>query len=66
MTVCGRVEHDRCGADPRDPQRRIQLCAEPRAVGESSVILLHPPLPPVGVSTGMERGCRHNDSIASG
>ena len=35
------------------------------AVGET-VILLHPPLPLVGVSIGMERGCHQNDSLADG
>ena len=35
------------------------------AVGET-VILLHPPLPLVGVSIGMERGCQQNDSPADG
>ena len=30
------------------------------AVGESSVILLHPPLPLEGVSAGMEKGCQQN------
>ena len=33
------------------------------AVGET-VILLHPPLPSVGVSIGMEMGCQYNDSLA--
>ena len=27
-----------------------------------TAVLLHPPLPLVGVSIGMERGCQHNDS----
>ena len=31
------------------------------AVGESSVIPLHPPLPVVGVLIRMERGCQQND-----
>ena len=35
------------------------------AVGET-VILLHPPLPLVVVSIGMERGCQQNDSLADG
>ena len=36
------------------------------AVGETA-LLLHPPLPLVGVSTGMERGCQHNDrTLADG
>ena len=40
--------------------------ARPRlAVGET-VILLHPPLPLVGVSIWMERGCQSNDSLADG
>ena len=28
-----------------------------------TVILLHPPLPLVGISIGMERGCQQNDSL---
>ena len=35
------------------------------AVGET-VILLHPPLPLVGVSTGINRGCHQNDSLVNG
>ena len=35
------------------------------AVGET-VILLHPPLPVVGVSIRMERGCQQNGSLADG
>ena len=35
------------------------------AVGET-VILLPPPLPLVGVSMVMERGCQQNDSLADG
>ena len=30
------------------------------------IILLHPPLPSVGVSTGMERGCQQNGRLADG
>ena len=36
------------------------------AVGETSGILLHPPLPLAGVSMVMKRGCQHNHSIADG
>ena len=36
------------------------------AVGESSVILLNPPLPLVGASIGIIRGCQQNDSLANG
>ena len=43
------------GLTRRDGGRRLDPL-EPRAGGESSVILLHPPLPSVGVSTVMERG----------
>ena len=35
------------------------------AVGET-VILLHPPLPLVGVSIWMQRECQQNDSFANG
>ena len=47
---CAAAGLDR-GDEPRDAVAR-QACA----VGESSVILLHPPLPLAGVSTGMEEG----------
>ena len=43
-----------------------KISPESLAVGESSVILLHPPAPLVGVSIGMERGCQYNDSLADG
>ena len=33
---------------------------------DETVILLHPLLPLVGVSTVMERGCQQNDSLADG
>ena len=35
------------------------------AIGET-VILLHPPVPSVGVSIRMERGCQQNDSLSDG
>ena len=35
------------------------------AVGET-VILLHLPLPSVGVPIRMQRGCQYNDSLADG
>ena len=41
------------------------LRARHLAVGET-VILLHPPLPGVGISIGMEGGCQQNDSLADG
>ena len=46
----------------------VRLVEEHRrlAVGET-VILLHPPLPSVGVPIGMERGCQQNDrTLADG
>ena len=44
-----------------EPDARVRL-----AVGETSVILLHPPLPSVGVSIVMERERQQNDSLADG
>ena len=41
------------------------FCAAVIAVGET-VILLHPPLPLVGVSIAMERECQQNNSLANG
>ena len=38
---------------------------EPLAISET-VILLHPPLPIVGVSIGMERERQQNDSLVNG
>ena len=35
------------------------------AVGEA-VVLLHPPLPSVGVSVWMERGCQRSDGTLAG
>ena len=50
----------------RRPQRdRGAKDALDLAVGET-VSLLHPPLPLVGVSMGIERGCQHNGSLADG
>ena len=44
----------------------VVLTASPGlAVGET-VILLHPPLPLLGVSIGMERERQQNDSLANG
>ena len=39
---------------------------ERTAVGETAVILMHPPLSVVGASIGIERGCQQNDSLADG
>ena len=39
---------------------------EPLAVGENSVILLHPPLPLAGVSIETMRECQQNDSLTDG
>ena len=33
---------------------------------DETVILLHPPLPLVGVSIWMEMGCQQNDSLVDG
>ena len=52
--------HARAGRRSRRGTWRTGL-----AVGET-VILLHPPLPLVGVSIGVERGCQQNDSLADG
>ena len=39
---------------------------QPHLAVDETVILLHPPLPLVGVSIGMERGCQQNDSLVRG
>ena len=46
-------------------RRRGELSAVDLAIGET-VILLHPPLPLVGVSIGMESERHQNDSLANG
>ena len=38
----------------------------PVAVGETVICAAHPPLPLVGVSIWMGRGCQQNDSLADG
>ena len=38
----------------------------PRLAIDETVILLHPPLPLVGVPIVMERGCQQNDSLVNG
>ena len=43
------------------PRRRARLAA-----GESSALLLHPPLPSAGVSTVMERERQHNVTVETG
>ena len=53
----GLEEVGRCLLDDR---------RQPWAVGESSVSLLHPPLPLAGVSIWTERGCQQNDSLTDG
>ena len=62
----GAAELCLVGRDPKssDGQRAYQLQAE-IAVGET-VILLHPPLPLVGVSIAMKRERQQNDSLADG
>ena len=50
----------------RDHFGRIFYNQANLAIGETSVILLHPPLPSVGVSIWMARGCQQNDSLVNG
>ena len=49
----------------RWPRTSSRATAARLAVGET-VILLHPLLPLVGVSIGIESGCQQNDSLADG
>ena len=37
-----------------------------KAVGETVILLHPPPLPLLGVSIGIKRGCQRNDSLADG
>ena len=50
----------------REPQKLGVCVAATCAAGESSVILLHPPLPLVGVSIAMGRERQPNDSLVNG
>ena len=43
-----------------------KLFAEVVVAPDETVILLHPPLPFVGVSIVMKRGCQQNDSLVNG
>ena len=71
----GRVCRAEDVADEEEPEAETENEAGSRpgtrgsevflAVGET-VILLHPPLPSVGVSIWMERGCQRNNSLADG
>ena len=45
---------------------RFHLRARHHLAVDETFILLHPPLPLVGVSIVMERGCQPNDSLVSG
>ena len=58
-----------CGTVAAPAAERGAPAAEARwglAPDESSVILLHPPLPLAGVSIVMERGRQQNDSLVNG
>ena len=59
----------RRGEPAASPQRRRWALSQARqvgvAVGEGSVILMAPPVPLLGVSAGMYRGCRQHESLAS-
>ena len=50
----------------RPATRSSRPPAPDSAAGQSSVILLRPPLPLVGVSIGMERGCQQQQSVRAG
>ena len=62
-TAAALVESGSCARPPPSP-RRLNAPVE-LAVGET-LILLHPPSPPVGVAIGMERGCQLIDSLDVG
>ena len=52
-------------SDEDAPKSFASVSSTRLAVGET-VILLQPPLPLLGVSIAMERGCQQNDSLADG
>ena len=73
MPVDSPVRRMDCDAIHLEVNRDLRPADEPPghgrpdlAVGETSVILLHPPLPLVGISIGMEREHRQNDGLADG
>ena len=67
LPLCrGRHAHARRQFEGQQPaQQRERERGQRKAVGES-VILLHPPLPLLGVSMWMERERQKNDSLANG
>ena len=64
---CPPTHLGRAGSDPLRvlARGRRRSCGLVAAVGET-VILLHPPLPLVGVPIAMERERQQNDSLANG
>ena len=60
LTPLGLVQSQEAGIEEMDEIDMAELAVD------ETVILPHPPLPSVGVSTGMERGCRQIDSLADG
>ena len=58
-----RVWVEGCTTTPALRSRPSMHC---RLAAGETVILLQPPLPLVGVATGMERGRRRNGSLANG
>ena len=66
LIISGSVPSSRARAVPAGPLRQGAL-ADPEPEGSHRAsILLHLPLPAVGVSIVMERGRQQNDSLADG
>ena len=66
-TVRGLVRSEAPVLGPGEPGAlRSDFSTDPTCAVDETVILLRPPLPLVGVSMQMERGCQHNDSLADG
>ena len=48
-------------------EHKVAKLDEVASVGpDETVILLHPPVPLLGVSTGINRGCHQHDSLVNG
>ena len=62
---CKRTRVCRTQRGARRRRARASTCTWSVAVGESSAILLHPPLHLAGVSIGTERERQQNDRLAS-
>ena len=64
LLIVGQLVIRRGG--PAVPAGEVRLDLDTPVAVDETVIPLHPPLPLVGVSIVMERGCQQNDSLVRG